>query len=143
MPRICNAKWHSCGRSCVAYLPGRWRFRPASRSRATALVISGCAFAATEATDPAVPAANVVGEIVGSELPNEVIVIGGHLDSWDLGQGAHDDGGGCVIAMEAIHVLRKLGMVPRRTIRVVLFTNEENGLRGGKAYAKDHADELA
>jgi carboxypeptidase Q len=90
-----------------------------------------------------VPSANVVAELRGSTWPDEIVVIGGHLDSWDVGQGAHDDGGGCVTAMEAINVLRRLGKVPRRTIRVVLFTNEENGLRGGRQYAKDHADELA
>ncbi len=89
-----------------------------------------------------VPSANVIGELRGSERPEEVVVIGGHLDSWDVGQGAHDDGGGCVIAMETINVLRKLGLRPRRTIRVVLWTNEENGLNGGRQYAEDHADEL-
>jgi len=71
-------------------------------------------------------------------MPDEVVVIGGHLDSWDVGQGAQDDGGGCVISMEAINVLRKLHLRPRRTVRVVLFTNEENGAAGGKQYAKDH-----
>ncbi len=86
--------------------------------------------------------ANVIGELRGREKPEEVVVIGGHLDSWDVGQGAHDDGGGCVISMEAVNVLRRLNMIPRRTIRVVLFTNEENGLRGARAYAKQHADEL-
>ncbi len=90
-----------------------------------------------------VQSANVVGELRGRSLPDEVLVIGGHLDAWDVGQGAHDDAGGCVIAMEAINVLRKLGMIPRRTIRVVLWTNEENGLAGGKQYAIDHAEELA
>lgn len=90
-----------------------------------------------------VPSANVVAELRGSEKPEEVLVIGGHLDSWDVGQGAHDDGGGVVVSMEAINVLRKLGLRPRRTIRVVLFTNEENGLCGGRQYAADHADELA
>lgn len=89
-----------------------------------------------------VPSANVVGELRGREKPEEVLVIGGHIDSWDVGDGAHDDGGGCVIAMEAINVLRKLNLRPRRTIRVVLWTNEENGLGGGKRYAVDHADEL-
>ena len=90
-----------------------------------------------------VPSANVIGELRGREKPEEVVVIGGHIDSWDVGQGAMDDGGGCVMAMEAINVLRKLHMIPRRTIRVVLWTNEENGLNGGKTYAKDHAVELA
>ncbi|HWM88311.1 MAG TPA: M20/M25/M40 family metallo-hydrolase, partial [Kofleriaceae bacterium] len=78
----------------------------------------------------------------GREKPDEVVVIGAHIDSWDVGQGAHDDGAGCVMVMQALTVLRKLGMVPRRTIRVVLFTNEENGLRGARQYAADHAAEL-
>jgi len=94
-------------------------------------------------TLPDAESANVVAELRGSTWPEEVIVIGGHFDSWDVGHGAHDDGGGCIVAMEAINVLRKLNMIPRRTIRVVLWTNEENGLRGGHAYAKDHAGELA
>lgn len=89
------------------------------------------------------PSANVVAELRGEEKPDEIVLIGGHIDSWDVGQGALDDGGGCVTAMEALNVLRKLGLRPRRTIRVVLFTNEENGLAGGKAYARQHADELS
>lgn len=88
------------------------------------------------------PSANVIGELRGRERPDEVVVIGGHFDSWDVGQGAHDDATGCVMAMEAISVLRRMGLTPRRTIRVVLWTNEENGLMGGKAYAQDHADEM-
>jgi len=94
-------------------------------------------------TLPDAESANVIGEMRGRTNPEEVVVIGGHLDSWDVGQGAHDDGGGCIAAMEVINVLRKLNLQPRRTIRVVLFVNEENGLRGGKAYAEDHQDELA
>lgn len=86
-------------------------------------------------TLPDVESANVVGEIRGSEKPNEVIVIGGHLDSWDKGEGAHDDGAGCVQSIEALRLLRELELKPKRTIRCVLFMNEENGLRGGKAYA--------
>ncbi len=93
-------------------------------------------------TLPDARSANVIGELRGSTNPEELVIMGGHIDSWDVGQGAHDDGGGCVIAMEAINVLRKLHLRPRRTIRVVLWTNEENGVAGGKAYAKDHADEL-
>ncbi len=92
--------------------------------------------------DGEAPSANVVGELRGRSRPNEIVVIGGHIDSWDVGQGAHDDAAGCVMAMEAISVLRRLGLVPRRTIRVVLFTNEENGLAGAKKYAEDHAAEL-
>jgi carboxypeptidase Q len=86
-------------------------------------------------TKPDVPSANVVGEIVGSERPNEVVVIGGHLDSWDKGQGAHDDGAGCVHCLEALRLLKVLGLRPKRTIRAVMFMNEENGNRGGEGYA--------
>jgi carboxypeptidase Q len=91
--------------------------------------------------EPDVPSANVVGEIRGSEKPEEIVVFGGHLDSWDVGQGAHDDGGPCVAVMEAMRILKSLGIRPRRTIRAVLFTNEENGTAGGRQYAKDHAHE--
>lgn len=94
-------------------------------------------------TLPDALSANVVGELRGSTHPEQIVVIGGHIDAWDVGHGAHDDGGGCIIAMEAINVLRKLNMIPQRTIRVVLWTNEENGLRGAKAYARVHADELS
>lgn len=85
--------------------------------------------------------ANVIGEIVGREFPDEIVVIGGHLDSWDVGTGAQDDGGGCVAAMEALNILRKLGLQPRRTIRVVLWTNEENGTAGAQAYFARHQGE--
>jgi carboxypeptidase Q len=78
--------------------------------------------------------ANVIGEIRGSELPDEVVLVGGHFDSWDVGTGASDDGVGCVVTWEAARLMKKLGIRPRRTVRVVLFTNEENGLRGGNAY---------
>jgi Iap family predicted aminopeptidase len=78
--------------------------------------------------------ANVIGEIPGSAKPGEIVVIGGHIDSWDVGQGAQDDGSGCITALEAAALIRKLGLKPRRTIRVVFWTNEENGLAGGKAY---------
>jgi carboxypeptidase Q len=89
-----------------------------------------------------VPSANVLAEIVGSEKPEEIVVIGGHIDSWDVGQGAQDDGAGCVAAMEALNILRKLGLRPKRTIRVVLWTNEENGLGGALSYAARHAEEV-
>ncbi|MBL0137202.1 MAG: M20/M25/M40 family metallo-hydrolase [Bacteroidetes bacterium] len=79
---------------------------------------------------------NVVGEIRGSEHPEEIIVIGGHLDSWDTGKGAHDDGAGVVQAIEIIRAMKALGIKPKRTIRAVAFMNEENGLRGGKKYAE-------
>jgi carboxypeptidase Q len=85
---------------------------------------------------------NVVAEIRGRELPDEIVVIGGHIDSWDVGTGAMDDGGGVVIAWEAVRLLKELGLRPRRTIRVVGWTNEENGLRGGTAYRDQHAAEL-
>jgi carboxypeptidase Q len=85
-------------------------------------------------TLPEADSANVIGEIRGSEKPDEVVVMGGHLDSWDAGTGAHDDAVGCIAPLEALAVIRKLGLRPRRTLRVVLFTNEENGLRGGPAY---------
>jgi hypothetical protein len=91
---------------------------------------------------PDAPSANVLGEVRGSEKPDEIVVIGGHLDSWDVGTGAQDDGAGCAIAMEAMRLIKASGRRPRRTIRAVLFTNEENGLRGGKNYAEVHAAEL-
>ncbi|MCA0932110.1 M20/M25/M40 family metallo-hydrolase [Lutimonas saemankumensis] len=79
---------------------------------------------------------NVIGEITGSEFPNEIIIVGGHLDSWDLGDGSHDDGAGVVQSMEVLRMLKQAGIEPKRTIRVVLFMNEENGLRGGRKYAE-------
>jgi len=86
-------------------------------------------------TLPDVESANVVGELRGTEKPNEVIVMGGHLDSWDIGQGAQDDGAGCIQSIEALRIMKKLGLKPKRTIRAVMFMNEENGLRGGIGYA--------
>jgi carboxypeptidase Q len=80
---------------------------------------------------------NVIGEITGSQFPNQYIVVGGHLDSWDLGDGAHDDGAGCMQSMDVLRLLKETGIKPKRTIRVVLFMNEENGLRGGKKYAAE------
>ena len=79
---------------------------------------------------------NVIGEITGSEYPNQIMVVGGHLDSWDLGDGSHDDGAGVVQSMEVLRLFREIGYTPKRTIRVVLFMNEENGLRGGNKYAE-------
>ena len=79
---------------------------------------------------------NVIGEIKGSTYPNEIIVVGGHLDSWDLGDGSHDDGAGCVQSMDVLRLIEASGYKPQRTIRVVLFMNEENGLRGGNKYAE-------
>jgi len=90
---------------------------------------------------PDAESANVIAELPGRELPEEIVLIGAHLDSWDVGHGAHDDGTGCVVVMETLRLLRKLGLEPRRTIRAVLFTNEENGLRGATDYAERHADD--
>ena len=93
-------------------------------------------------TLPDAPSANVVGEIRGTEKPDEIVLLSGHLDSWDVGQGAQDDGAGTVITLEAARLIQSLGLKPRRTIRVVLWTNEENGLRGGKAYRDTHRAEF-
>jgi carboxypeptidase Q len=93
--------------------------------------------------DADVESANVVGELRGREKPDEVVVIGGHLDSWDVGAGATDDGGGCVVTWEALRIMKKLSLRPRRTVRVVLWTNEENGGRGGQAYRDQHRAELS
>jgi carboxypeptidase Q len=87
-------------------------------------------------TLPDAPSFNVIGEIKGSEFSDEIIVVGGHLDSWDLGQGAHDDGAGCVQSIEVLRLFKAMGYKPKRTIRAVMFMNEENGLRGGIKYAE-------
>jgi len=89
-----------------------------------------------------VESANVVGEIKGREKPDEIVVVSGHLDSWDVGAGATDDGGGCIVTWEALRIMKKLNLRPRRTVRVVLWTNEENGGRGGLAYRDQHRGEL-
>ncbi len=78
---------------------------------------------------------NVIAEIKGSQFPNEIVLVGGHLDAWDTGHGAHDDGAGCVQSMELLRAFRELKIQPKRTVRVVLFMNEENGLKGAKEYA--------
>jgi len=91
---------------------------------------------------PDAPSRNVVAELRGSEKPDEVVVLGGHIDSWDVGQGAMDDGGCSVAAWEAVRLMKQLGLRPKRTIRVVLWTNEENGGRGGRAYRDAHDAEL-
>ncbi|NJD17909.1 MAG: M20/M25/M40 family metallo-hydrolase, partial [Gemmatimonadetes bacterium] len=90
---------------------------------------------------PDAPSRNVMAELRGRERPDEIVVLGGHTDSWDVGQGAMDDAGGVVAAWEAVRLLQELGLRPRRTIRVVGWVNEENGLRGGTAYAADHGGE--
>lgn len=86
---------------------------------------------------------NVIAEIVGSERPEEVVVMGGHYDSWDVGQGVHDDGAACVAAWHALTLIHRLGLRPRRTLRVVLWTNEENGLRGAQAYRDSLGDAVS
>jgi len=92
---------------------------------------------------PDAPSANVVAEIRGRELPDQVVVMGGHFDSWDVGQGAHDDGAACMAAWEALTLLHRLGLQPRRTLRVVLWTNEENGTAGAKAYRAALGDDVS
>ena len=93
-------------------------------------------------TEPDAPSRNVVAEITGSERPEEIVVLGGHIDSWDVGQGAMDDAGGSFAAWEAVRLIKALGLRPKRTIRVVMWTNEENGSRGGLAYRDSHSAEL-
>jgi carboxypeptidase Q len=93
-------------------------------------------------TLPDVPSRNIIAEIRGSEKPDEIVVLGGHIDSWDVGTGAMDDAGGCVAAWEALRLIRKSGIRPKRTIRVVLWTNEELGLSGAFAYRDRHRSEL-
>lgn len=92
---------------------------------------------------PDAPSRNVVAELRGSTKPDEVVVLGGHIDSWDVGEGAMDDGGCSVAAWEAVRLMQQLGLRPKRTVRVVMWTNEENGGRGGRAYRDAHAGELA
>ncbi len=97
----------------------------------------------TPKTLPDAESANVVAEIRGSDRPDEIVLVGGHLDSWDLATGAIDDGSGVAMSMEVLRLIKDLDLHPRRTIRCVLFMNEENGLRGGRGYAAAHKDEIA
>ena len=90
-----------------------------------------------------VESANVIGEIRGRERPQEIVLLGGHLDSWDVGTGASDDAVGCIVTWEAVRLMMKLGIRPRRTVRVVLWTNEENGRRGATEYAAKYAAHAA
>lgn len=92
-------------------------------------------------TLPDAPSRNAIGELTGRDKPQEIIAMGGHIDSWDVGLGAMDDAGGIVVAWEAMNLLKRLGLTPRRTLRVVGWTNEENGGRGGAAYRDAHRDE--
>ena len=88
------------------------------------------------------PSANIMGEIVGTEHPEEVVVLGGHIDSWDVGQGAQDDGSGIMATLEAVNLIKKSGLAPKRTIRIVFWVNEENGEAGGEVYAKALGDKV-
>jgi carboxypeptidase Q len=92
--------------------------------------------------EPDTVSANLVGELRGRERPDEIVVVGGHIDSWDVGPGASDDGGGCIVTWEALRLMKQLHLQPRRTVRVVLWTNEENGARGARAYLERHRREL-
>ena len=96
----------------------------------------------TPETLPDAVSYNVVADLKGSEHPEQIVVVSGHLDSWDLGTGALDDGAGCVMAMQVVQLLKQLRLRPKRTIRVVLWMNEENGLMGARTYAIDHKNEL-
>ncbi len=100
------------------------------------------AFSLASKVLPDEESANVIGEVTGREKPDEIVLLGAHLDAWDLGQGAVDDGAGCAAVVDAARIVMGLPTRPRRTIRVVLFANEENGLRGAVAYGKEHAAEL-
>src|SRR5712691_202219 len=97
----------------------------------------------TPQTLPDVESANVIADIKGSEHPEQVVIVSGHLDSWDLGSGAIDDGAGVAVSMEAANLIQKLHLKPKRTIRVIAWMNEENGLGGSKQYAKDHEKDWA
>jgi carboxypeptidase Q len=96
----------------------------------------------TPQTLPDVESANVIADIRGTENPEQVVIVSGHLDSWDLGTGAIDDGAGVAVAMEAAHLIQQFHLRPKRTIRMIAWMNEENGTRGSKQYAKDHASEF-
>jgi carboxypeptidase Q len=94
-------------------------------------------------TQPDVESVNVIGEIRGRERPDEIVLIGAHLDSWDVGTGASDDAVGCIVTWEAVRLMKALGIRPRRTVRVVLWENEEHGLRGAQAYAERYKNQAS
>jgi carboxypeptidase Q len=108
------------------------------QARGTKIVLS---ISMEAQTLPDAPSSNPMGELTGREKPNEIVAIGGHIDSWDVGLGAMDDAGGIVVAWEAVRLLKRLGLTPRRSIRVVGWVNEENGGRGGSAYRDAHVNE--
>jgi Zn-dependent M28 family amino/carboxypeptidase len=91
---------------------------------------------------PDAPSYNVIADIKGSEHPEQIVIVSGHLDSWDLGTGAIDDAAGVAVAMQTAQLIKQLGLHPRRTIRVIAWMNEENGLVGGRAYAQDYAAQI-
>jgi Zn-dependent M28 family amino/carboxypeptidase len=97
----------------------------------------------TPQTLPDAESYNVVADLKGSQFPEQVVIVSGHLDSWDLGTGAIDDATGVAVSMETANLLKKLKLQPKRTIRVIAWMNEENGLRGGRAYAQEHKAEMA
>src|SRR5207248_8205497 len=97
----------------------------------------------TPQTLPDVESANVIADIKGSEHPEQMVIVSGHLDSWDLGTGAIDDGAGVAVSIEAANLIQKLGLKPKRTVRVIAWMNEENGESGSKQYAKDHEKDWA
>ena len=97
----------------------------------------------TPQTLPDAVSHNVIGDLKGSEHPEQIVIVSGHLDSWDLGTGAIDDAAGVAVSMEAANLMQKLKLRPKRTLRVIAWMNEENGLAGGKAYAKEHEKEIA
>lgn len=115
-----------------------WRLREGEQGVELELTIEGCAF-----SDGAVEVYNTVAEIPGSEKPDEVVIVGAHLDSWDLGTGATDNGTGASVLLETARALHKLELKPKRTIRFLLFSGEEQGLHGSKAYVEAHKEELA
>src|SRR5690242_7550703 len=92
--------------------------------------------------EPDADSGDVIGEIRGRELPEEVVVMGGHIDSWDVGQGAQDDGASIMACLQAVALMKKMGLQPRRTIRVAFWVNEENGGRGGEAYRQFVGDQI-
>jgi Zn-dependent M28 family amino/carboxypeptidase len=92
---------------------------------------------------PDVMSYNVIGDLKGTDHPEQVVIVSGHLDSWDLGTGAIDDGAGVAVSMQAANLMQQLHLHPKRTLRVIAWMNEENGLAGGKTYALDHAQEIA
>jgi Zn-dependent M28 family amino/carboxypeptidase len=133
------------------YKPGIPRIPAAALSAEDAELIARLAkqgpvrihFVLTPQDLPETEAFNIIGDLKGSERPEEIVILSGHLDSWDLGTGAIDDAAGLSQAIDAVRIIKELGLKPRRTIRVIAWANEENGVRGGRGYARDHQNELA